>query len=213
MMPTDETEQTSEAVLPNIGLPADVALVDYETSSNVKKVISSMGRTEDVKFSPDYRWLAIASITLNRINLFAVDAVHDGSSRVFDIHSSLVIESSSFIQPHGIDFIDNTHMVIANRQGKLHVFQLPAQMKHVGSMFHMFFQREAVNSSRDIHGRQGEAQKAFYLHCLNAGVLVPGTQRAFLSAAHDDAVVDELIKVFTASFDAVKAEGLFSSAQ
>ena len=129
MMPTNETELTSEAVLPNIGLPADVALVDYETSSSVKKVISSMGRTEDVKFSPDYRWLAIAGFTLNRINLFAVEVVHDGFSRILNIHSSLVIESSSFIQPHGIEFIDNTHMVIANRQGKLHVFQLPAQMK------------------------------------------------------------------------------------
>ncbi|NKB98344.1 MAG: aminotransferase class III-fold pyridoxal phosphate-dependent enzyme [Pseudomonadales bacterium] len=91
--------------------------------------------------------------------------------------------------------------------------QLPVQMKHVGSMFHMFFQRETIMSSRDIHGRELSAQKAFYLHCLNAGVLVPGTQRAFLSAAHDDQVVDELIEVFTASFDAVNTEGLFSSAQ
>ena len=88
--------------------------------------------------------------------------------------------------------------------------QIPAQMKHVGSMFHLFFQREPVETSRDAHARHLSAQKAFYLHALNAGVLVPGTQRAFLSAAHTEDVVDELIRVFLASFDAVAAEDLFA---
>ncbi len=89
--------------------------------------------------------------------------------------------------------------------------QLPAQMKNVGSMFHMFFQREPINSSRDaVHGVV-QAEKAFYLHCLNRGVLVPGTQRAFLSAAHDDAVVDELIDVFCTSLGDVQEEGLFTT--
>ena len=82
-------------------------------------------------------------------------------------------------------------------------------MKHVGSMFHLFFQREPVESSRDAHARHLQAQKAFYLHALNAGVLVPGTQRAFLSAAHTDEDVDELIEVFLTSFDAVAAEDLY----
>ena len=87
--------------------------------------------------------------------------------------------------------------------------QIPAQMKHVGSMFHMFFQREPVNSMRDVHQRQLSGEKAFYLHCLNRGVLVPGTQRAFLSAAHGDAEIDQLIDVFNTSLSDVQAEGLF----
>lgn len=87
--------------------------------------------------------------------------------------------------------------------------QLPVQMLNVGSMFHLFFQREAVHSMRTVHGAHKEAEKAFYLHALNQGVLVPGTQRAFLSAAHGDAEIDVLIEVFTASLQAVAAEGLF----
>lgn len=87
--------------------------------------------------------------------------------------------------------------------------QLPVQMLNVGSMFHLFFQREPIRSMRDVHGRNAEAEKAFYLHALNDGVLVPGTQRAFLSAAHDGAVVDTMIDVFTRSLDAVQQEGLF----
>ena len=88
--------------------------------------------------------------------------------------------------------------------------QIPAQMKHVGSMFHMFFQNENINSMRDVRGHNLSAEKGFYLHCLNNGVLVPGTQRAFLSAAHSDKEVARLIEVFTGALSDVYAEGLFS---
>lgn len=87
--------------------------------------------------------------------------------------------------------------------------QIPAQMKNVGSMFHMFFQRETVNSSRDATHVNTKAEKAFYLHALNRGVLVPGTQRAFLSAAHSDGDVDRMIDVFCTSLDDVRNEGIF----
>ena len=86
---------------------------------------------------------------------------------------------------------------------------IPAQMKRVGSMFHMFFQAEVVNSMRDVRGDYLAAQKAFYLHCLNRGVLVPGTQRAFLSAAHGEEEIDTLVRVFNDSLTDVQAEGLF----
>jgi glutamate-1-semialdehyde 2,1-aminomutase len=87
--------------------------------------------------------------------------------------------------------------------------QIPAQMLHVGSMFHMFFQREPVASMRDVTAANRDAEKAFYLHALNRGVLVPGTQRAFLSAAHGEPEIDRLIEVFQASLADVQAEGLF----
>ncbi|MGI9327866.1 MAG: aspartate aminotransferase family protein [Pseudomonadales bacterium] len=87
--------------------------------------------------------------------------------------------------------------------------QMPVQMLNVGSMFHLFFQRETINSMRDVHQRNNAAEKAFYLHALNDGVLVPGTQRAFLSAAHGPSQIDEMIAIFKRSLDAVQTEGLF----
>ncbi len=87
--------------------------------------------------------------------------------------------------------------------------QIPARMKQVGSMFHMFFQAEPVESMRDVHDRNKAAEKAFYLHALDRGVLVPGTQRAFLCNAHSDADVDTLIDVFNSSLEDVQADGLF----
>lgn len=103
---------------------------------------------------------------------------------------------------------------LANRvNGYCEANQLPVQMLHVGGMFHLFFQREPIHSMRDVGSDQQAAQHAFYLHALNAGVLVPGTQRAFLSAAHEDGVVEQLAEVFVQSLSAVQAEGLFRSAQ
>ncbi len=89
--------------------------------------------------------------------------------------------------------------------------QVPAQMKRVGSMFHMFFQREPIASMRDVKQVNSAAEKAFYLHCLNRGVLVPGTQRAFLSAAHEEQHVDRLIEVFNSSLKDVQDEDLFAA--
>ncbi len=88
--------------------------------------------------------------------------------------------------------------------------QIPVQMKNVGSMFHLFFQREPVASARDIRSTNTPAEKAFYLHALNRGVLVPGTQRAFLSAAHSVDDVDTLIDVFRESLLDAQADGLFA---
>jgi glutamate-1-semialdehyde aminotransferase len=78
-------------------------------------------------------------------------------------------------------------------------------------MFHMFFQRGEIRSMRDVTGTHVAAEKAFYLHCLNRGVLVPGTQRAFLCAAHSNTEVERLIEVFTTSLADVQAEGLFAA--
>jgi glutamate-1-semialdehyde aminotransferase len=84
-------------------------------------------------------------------------------------------------------------------------------MKHAGSMFHLFFQRESVDSARDIRRDHVAAEKAFYLHALNRGVLVPGTHRAFLSSAHSPADVGTLIDVFQSSLLDTQLDGLFAA--
>ncbi|MFP6817139.1 MAG: aspartate aminotransferase family protein [Pseudomonadales bacterium] len=99
----------------------------------------------------------------------------------------------------------------AQVNGYCEMHQVPARMKNVGGMFHMFFQREPLDSMRDVTHANVSAEKAFYLHALNRGVLVPGTQRAFLSAAHSSAEIDTLIEVFQQSLADVQAEGLFSA--
>lgn len=131
-----------------------------------------------------------------------------GNPLTMEAGSAMVTELRDHPQVYGD--IDAQGDRLANAvNGHCEAAQLPVRMLNVGSMFHFFFQSEPIDSMRDVHGRHTSAQKAFYLHALNAGVLVPGTQRAFLSAAHGPAVIDAMIRIFTNALDAVHAEGLF----
>jgi glutamate-1-semialdehyde 2,1-aminomutase len=89
--------------------------------------------------------------------------------------------------------------------------QIPAQMKLAGSMFHLFFQREPIECARDIRRDFADAEKAFYWHTLNRGVLVPGTHRAFLSTAHTPKDIGTLIDVFRDALALTQEDGLFAA--
>ncbi|MFN3215315.1 MAG: aspartate aminotransferase family protein [Acidimicrobiales bacterium] len=76
-----------------------------------------------------------------------------------------------------------------------------------GSMFQLYFQREPIASVRDMSHVDRVAERDFYLHLLANGVLVPGTRRSFLSAAHTPADVDAIADAIEASLLAVREDG------
>ncbi len=108
------------------GLPADQARVGFRATDRVMAAIRSMERTEEATFSPDGRLLAIGGFGLNRINLFSMEVVGRGQTRSIDIPACVTIHSNVLQGPHGIAFIDNSHMVVANRNGGVYVFRIPA---------------------------------------------------------------------------------------
>ena len=77
-----------------------------------------------------------------------------------------------------------------------------------GSIFHMHFQREPIETSRDITHDNPKAEREFYLHLMNHGVIVPGIHLFFLSTAHTPEDVDKVIDAFKQSFLDVRADGL-----
>ena len=85
---------------------------------------------------------------------------------------------------------------------------IPAQVMNAASMFHLIFQGGEIGGSRDITSENRAAERRFYLHLMNHGVIVPGIHLAFLSAAHTPADVDEVIEAFQASFLDVREDGL-----
>ena len=86
---------------------------------------------------------------------------------------------------------------------------LPLQLLNAASMFQLYFQREPIRSSRDLTGGHREAEREFYLHLLAHGVLIPGTRRSFLSAAHTPDDVDAMAQAIEASLLAVQEDGWF----
>ena len=86
--------------------------------------------------------------------------------------------------------------------------QIGAQLLHAGSIFYLHFQREPIETSRDVGGGNREAEREFYLHLLGHGVIVPGIHLFFLSTAHTPEHVDTVIEAFKQSFLDVRADGL-----
>ena len=83
---------------------------------------------------------------------------------------------------------------------------IPAQMMNAGSMMHLIFSGEKIESARDI-GRS-KIEKEFYLHLLGHNVLVPGIHLAFITFAHKPDIIDEVIEAFKKSFEDLREDGL-----
>ena len=102
--------------------PLEVA---FEAPPEVRGGIARLGRTEDVRLSPRGDRLAIACYRRHRIALADVEIsrAEDGPritiARLDELVSPLLRE------PHGLDFLDDETLVVANRAGGVGVFRLP----------------------------------------------------------------------------------------
>jgi hypothetical protein len=98
--------------------------LEYTAPKYVCEVIAGIGRTEAVKFSPNNRRLAVASFLRNRIAVFEVCIA--ASPRKIFISDVTEICSTYLRHPHGIDFIDDEKIIVANRHGDAIIFELPS---------------------------------------------------------------------------------------
>ena len=85
---------------------------------------------------------------------------------------------------------------------------MPAQLLNAGSMMHLIFGGETINSSRDITYEHHAIENEFYLHLLGHNVIVPGIHLAFISYAHTPEVVDQVIDAFKNAFEDLRHDGL-----
>jgi hypothetical protein len=100
--------------------------IDYRTSRRATDIIAAMGRTEDLKFSPRNKLLAIAAYAKNKIAIFGIniDELH-GGTRGISLTDAFEIHSEHLKEPHGVDFLDEETIVVTNRSGDVIFFKLP----------------------------------------------------------------------------------------
>ena len=98
--------------------------LNYTASDHVRKVIAGLGRAEDVKFSPNNSRLAVVSFGKNQIAIFDVCITGVPYQRNITLTAATEISSPYLKYPHGIDFIDEDRIIVANREGDAIVFQL-----------------------------------------------------------------------------------------
>ena len=97
------------------------AEIDYSATASVREAVAAIGRTEDVRFSPNNRRLAVAGFNLNRVTVFDVEITRAAVA----LTGAVEISSPDLNRPHGLDFIDDDTLIVANRTGDACVFKLP----------------------------------------------------------------------------------------
>ena len=99
--------------------------IEFTASDEVRATIARLGRTEDVQFSPDGGRLAVAAFNENRLVILEVEANWDTNPPTVALRNSLEVGSDDLQRPHGICWIDEHTIVVANRIGRLVIFEIP----------------------------------------------------------------------------------------
>lgn len=99
--------------------------IEVIASDDVREVLASLGRTEDVKFSPDNRRLAIAGFSKNKCIIVDFQFEISPTHRKVLLNDFVEITSPCLQEPHGISFIDQETLIVANRSGEVSILKLP----------------------------------------------------------------------------------------
>lgn len=99
--------------------------IEFIATNEVIEALASLGRTEDVKFSPDNRRLAIAGFTNNMCLVIDIQLEVSSTCKKVILSDFIEIRSSCLNEPHGLSFIDQETLVVANRSGNVPVLKLP----------------------------------------------------------------------------------------
>ena len=99
--------------------------IHYVGPQHVRDVVASLGRTEDVRFSPSKRRLAVAQLLKDRITVFEVSIAATQNSKSIALTGVAELSSPDLHGPHGIDFFDDEKFLVVNRDGQACIFELP----------------------------------------------------------------------------------------
>ena len=98
----------------------------YSASAAAERAIADLGRTEDVQFSPSNRRLAVAAFHRNRIAVFEVEISRSAGKPHVALTGVVEIAAETLKGPHGLCFLDEDTLVVANREGAVEVYGVPA---------------------------------------------------------------------------------------
>jgi hypothetical protein len=147
--------------------------IDYEAPDSVRAVVERLGRTEDIRFSPDNRRLAIAAFNRQAVAVLDVEIAERSGTRRVILTGAVEIFSTSLTLPHGLDFVDDQTLVVANRNGDVAFFRLPSAGQHRCELSPIQVLPAGNDSlvsspgSVSVVGRDGGAREL--LVCNNAG--------------------------------------------
>jgi len=99
--------------------------LDFQTTPEVRQMLSQLGRTEDLRLSPSRHLLAITGFCSDRLIVFKLDIEVSAGLPKIQITDFVQFTSAALSHPHGIAFFDEQTVAIANRTGKVSFFRIP----------------------------------------------------------------------------------------
>jgi hypothetical protein len=101
--------------------------ISFKPSDGAKAALASLGRTEDIQFSPDDRRLAIAGFKHNKVLILDIK-IKTAKNRILVLCEDwLEITSPAFNYPHGVFWIDSSTLIVANRGGEAPILKIPSK--------------------------------------------------------------------------------------
>jgi DNA-binding beta-propeller fold protein YncE len=96
--------------------------LDAHVNESTRRDLTDLGRTEDLALDPSGRRLAIAAFELDVLGIVDIEIVRPaGSIRFGDVRE---VEAEGLERPHGLVFVDDTTLLVANREAELVVVEL-----------------------------------------------------------------------------------------
>jgi hypothetical protein len=99
--------------------------IPFTAETAAGSAIGRLGRTEDLRLSPSGRRLAIAGYLTNRVLVLDVDVDLSGTAPRIALSDALEVSSASFDHPHGVSWLDDRTLIVANRYADIGIFELP----------------------------------------------------------------------------------------
>jgi DNA-binding beta-propeller fold protein YncE len=114
----------------------EVALtpVAFTASDAVRAALAGIGRTEDIRFSPDNRRLAVAAFFANAVYVFGIAIDWTGDVPRVALGDFVAIRSPAFRHPHGVDYLDDSTLVVASRGGTVDIVRVPPLSSEGGAI-------------------------------------------------------------------------------
>lgn len=99
--------------------------LELRASNAVRSVLSDIGRTEDVRFSPDNRRLILAGYGLNHLLILKIAIEASDAGPVVVADDFMELTSNGITSAHGVDFLDDRTLAVANRDGLVSILEIP----------------------------------------------------------------------------------------
>lgn len=88
------------------------------------ETLGRLGRTEDVRLAPDGRRLAIACYAEGRVAIGEIDLSRVAGHPQVALASMALHQLPLLLEPHGLDWVDDETLVVANRAGRVAILRL-----------------------------------------------------------------------------------------